>query len=59
MSRNQHKDGHWEATGGQYPITMTALGGMTMLMEGSTIREGQYRDNISQSCRFPHGSLPS
>jgi len=32
MSRNQHKDGHWEATGGQYPITMTALGGMTMLM---------------------------
>ena len=52
MSRNQHKDGHWEATGGQYPITMTALGGMTMLMEGSTIREGQYRDNIRRAVDF-------
>src|SRR5207248_7500283 len=24
----QIKDGHWEAQGGQYPVTMTALGGM-------------------------------
>ena len=28
MAEQQHKDGHWEAFGGQYPITMTALGGM-------------------------------
>jgi len=49
MSRNQHKDGHWEAFGGQYPITMTAIGGMSMLMEGSTIREGKYRDNIRRA----------
>ncbi|MSR30811.1 MAG: hypothetical protein EXR99_04820 [Gemmataceae bacterium] len=52
MARNQSKDGHWEAVGGQYPITMTALGGMVMLMEGSTIREGKYRDNIRRAVDF-------
>ena len=28
---------------------MTALGGMSLLMEGSTIREGKYRDNIRRA----------
>ena len=49
MARNQHKDGHWEAFGGQYPVTMTALGGMSLLMEGSTLREGRYRENIRRA----------
>ncbi len=49
MARNQSKDGHWEAFGGQYPVTMTALGGMSLLMEGSTIREGKYKDNIRRA----------
>jgi hypothetical protein len=49
MARNQHKDGHWEAFGGQYPVTMTALGGMVFLLEGSTIREGKYKDNIRRA----------
>jgi hypothetical protein len=46
LKRNQASDGHWEAQGGQYPTTMTALGGMAMLMEGSTLREGKYSDNL-------------
>jgi hypothetical protein len=49
MAKNQSKDGHWEAFGGQYPVTMTAMGGMCMLMEGSTIREGRYKDNIRRA----------
>jgi hypothetical protein len=49
MANNQHKDGHWEAFGGQYPVTMTALGGMSLLMEGSTIREGKYKDNLRRA----------
>jgi hypothetical protein len=49
MARNQSKDGHWEAFGSQFPVTMTALGGMSLLMEGSTIREGKYRDNIRRA----------
>jgi hypothetical protein len=46
MAKNQNRDGHWEAMGGQYPVTMTALGGMAFLMEGSTIREGKYADRL-------------
>jgi hypothetical protein len=49
LARNQSKDGHWEAFGGQYPVTMTALSGMALLMEGSTIREGKYKDNIRRA----------
>ena len=46
LKKNQAADGHWEAQGGQYPTSMTALAGMCMLMEGSTLREGKYSDNL-------------
>src|SRR6266542_5880234 len=49
MAKNQNRDGHWEAMGQQYPVTMTALGGMAFLMEGSTIREGKYADRIRRA----------
>jgi len=49
MAKQQMKDGHWEAFGGQYPITMTAMGGMSLLLEGSTVREGKYRDHIRRA----------
>ncbi|MFN5328751.1 MAG: prenyltransferase/squalene oxidase repeat-containing protein [Planctomycetota bacterium] len=52
LARQQERDGHLDATGGQYPITMTALGGMAYLMEGSTLREGKYRDNIRRAVDF-------
>jgi hypothetical protein len=48
LIRNQHKDGHWDANG-QYPLTMTGLSGMALLMEGSTIREGKYAENIRKA----------
>src|SRR6516162_2377660 len=48
MAKEQAPDGHWEAFGGQYPITMTGIGGMSLLMEGSTIREGKYKDRIKK-----------
>jgi hypothetical protein len=49
LAKQQSKDGHWEAFGGQYPVTMTSLSGMALLMEGSTIREGKYKDNIRRA----------
>lgn len=49
MAKEQSNDGHWEALGGQYPITMTALGGMSLLMEGSTAREGKFKDRIRKA----------
>jgi Prenyltransferase and squalene oxidase repeat len=50
LANSQFKDGHWEGVGGQYAVSMTALGGMALLMGGSTVREGKYRDNIRR-CR--------
>jgi len=52
MVKNQFKDGHWEGVGGQYAVSMTALGGMSLLCEGSTIREGKYRDNIRRAANW-------
>src|SRR5262245_52971738 len=49
LARQQNRDGHLEAMGGQYPVTMTALAGMAFLMEGSTIREGKYADRIRRA----------
>jgi hypothetical protein len=52
LAGQQHKDGHWEAQGGQYPVSMTALCGMALLCEGSTIREGKYKDNILRATKW-------
>src|ERR1700722_15276147 len=52
LAKNQFKDGHWEGVGGQYSVSMTALGGMAFLCEGSTIREGKYRDNIRRAVNW-------
>ncbi len=65
LKGQQHKDGHWEAFGGQYPVTMTGISGMAFLMEGSTAREGKYRDNIRRAADWlmarsqPNGMLGS
>jgi len=52
LAKQQSRDGHFEAFGGQYPITMTAISGMAFLMEGSTIRDGKYKDNIRHACDY-------
>ena len=46
LVKQQQKDGHWGANGDQYPVSMTALAGMALLMEGSTVRDGKYATNI-------------
>jgi hypothetical protein len=45
----QQRDGHWEANNGQYPTAMTALSGMVLMMEGSTLREGKYSDHLRRA----------
>ena len=63
LAKQQSKDGHFEAFSGQYPMTMTAISGMAFLMEGSTMREGKYRENIRRACDWlmarssPNGML--
>ncbi len=52
LKKSQAADGHWEAQGGQYPTSMTALAGMALVMEGSTLREGKYSDNIVKAVNW-------
>jgi hypothetical protein len=49
LAKHQFKDGHWGANGDQYPVSMTALSGMALLMEGSTVREGKYAPQIRKA----------
>jgi hypothetical protein len=52
LADQQHRDGHFDGVNGQYAISMTALAGMAFLAEGSTIREGKYRDNIRRATNY-------
>ncbi len=49
LAKQQFRDGHWEANGGQFSSAMTGVAGTTLLMEGSTLREGKYADNIRRA----------
>ena len=49
LVKMQQRDGHWEGNGGQYQGAMTALSGMALLMEGSTIRDGKYAANVRKA----------
>jgi hypothetical protein len=49
LAKQKFRDGHWEAAGGQFSSAMTGMAGTTLLMEGSTIREGKYSDNIRRA----------
>src|SRR5262245_24276754 len=52
LASKQTERGSWGANGDQYPVAMTALAGMAMLMEGSTIREGKYAKNIKAAVDY-------
>jgi hypothetical protein len=53
LDRTQQRDGHWVANDGQsYPMAMTGLGGTAFLMEGSTLREGRYSQNVRRAVNW-------
>jgi len=49
LAKAQQRDGHWDAVGGAYPVAMTGLSGVALLMEGSTLRDGKYQDNLRRA----------
>ena len=49
LVKQQNRDGHWEAAGSNFASAMTAMGGTVLLMEGSTIRDGKYSENIRKA----------
>jgi hypothetical protein len=52
LAKQQQRDGHFAANGNQYPVSMTALAGMALLMEGSTVREGKYSVQIRKTAEW-------
>jgi RNA polymerase sigma factor (sigma-70 family) len=52
LIRNQHKDGHWEAGDGRDPVTLTALAGLALLMQGSTVKEGEYASSLRKAVEW-------
>jgi hypothetical protein len=49
LAKEQNEKGWWGAGGNNYPVTMTAMAGMALLMEGSTTKEGKYAENIKKA----------
>ncbi|HEX3150639.1 MAG TPA: protein kinase [Gemmataceae bacterium] len=49
LVKSQSSIGFWEAVGGQYRVPMTALSGMALLMDGSTIDSGPYAESIRKA----------
>jgi hypothetical protein len=52
LAGEQHRQGYWEANGGQYRVAMTALAGNAMLAEGSTTTRGKYAKNIAAAVDY-------
>ena len=52
LKKQQFRDGHWEAAGGQFSTAMTGMAGTVFLMEGSTIKEGKYSDVIRRAVDY-------
>ncbi|MBY0524934.1 MAG: sigma-70 family RNA polymerase sigma factor [Gemmataceae bacterium] len=48
----QRRDGHWEAKDGAHPVATTALAGLALLMEGSTLNQGKYQDAIRKAVEW-------
>jgi hypothetical protein len=49
LAHTQRRDGHWEGAEGKDPVGLTALVGTALLMQGSTIGEGEHADRIRRA----------
>ena len=54
LARTQARDGSWSNRSqyGSYPVAMTALGGIAMLMDGNTATQGRYAANVERATNF-------
>lgn len=52
LASTQARNGHWVAEGGMYPVAMTALAGMSFLMDGNTTLQGRYAIPVQNAVSF-------
>ncbi len=54
LARTQARDGSWSNRGryGTYPVAMTALAGLALLMDGNTTTQGHYAPQVDRATRY-------
>jgi len=54
LVRTQSRDGAWRNQGsfGRYPIAMTSLAGLALMMDGNTTTQGRYAPVVDRAARF-------
>jgi hypothetical protein len=54
LARTQDRQGAWANQGGygSYPVAMTALAGLALLMDGNTTTQGRYAANVDRATRY-------
>ncbi len=54
LARTQDRDGSWSNQGGygQYPVAMTSLAALALLMDGNTTTQGRYAPQVDRAARY-------
>ncbi len=54
LARTQDRQGSWVNQGnyGSYPVAMTALAGLALLMDGNTTTQGRYAAEVDRAARY-------
>lgn len=54
LARTQDRQGSWSNRGGygKYPVAMTALAGLALLMDGNTTTQGRYAPQVDRAARY-------
>lgn len=54
LARNQDRQGSWSnrAAYGEYPVAMTALAGLALLMDGNTTTQGKYAPHVDRAAKY-------
>ena len=54
LVRTQDRQGSWSNRGayGEYPVAMTALAGVALLMDGNTTTQGRYAPQVDRAANF-------
>ena len=54
LARTQDRQGSWSNQGryGRYPVAMTGLAGLALLMDGNTTTQGRYAPQVDRATRY-------
>ncbi len=54
LTRTQDRQGSWSNQGryGKYPVAMTGLAGLALLMDGNTTTQGRYAPQVDRATRY-------